>query len=222
MNNLRLKITSGVLAAYLFSVSLWGFEDFRYYLLAAAIALAAVAFSNRKRGRQMILPLLLVIGYFGSLAAISWLPGKILLGLLVAMLYYLYRLAPAADEPATLATGFLLLWFIWSWHFFFPLAWYNLLLLIFASFFLLYTAIFHDLLVSLVAALAMVEVAWAEAYWPVHFLTAAVMSFAVFYAISVGSREYFSGRLTRKKLYFQAGLILIVLTLTLFSSPWLP
>src|SRR3989344_2869407 len=75
---------------------------------------------------------------------------------------------------------------------------------------------------ALVCAFIQVEAAWAVFFWPVHFLTAAVVNFSFFYGIFVACSMHFEGPINRRSLYFQISLILIVLVVSLLSWPWSP
>lgn len=237
----NLTVVAGV-----FLIAIRTFSTSRALLLGVALAVGALAIidsiflriakKNLMHMLQVILPAFFMIGLFGTTAGISSLFLRICLGLLAAGLFYSYQIYLGEPLPAfledlfVLSTAFLLSIFLWSLNFFYsPPAWGTLLLssvlffpVFFQSFYKLEKGRGRAILLALVAILLISESAWVILFLPLHFLTAAVMQFGVFYTIYMLSLAHFSGRLTRKKVYFHVGLILIVLGISLLSSPWQP
>ena len=182
------------------------------------------------------LPVLYLAGYFGALAAVSAPAAKIVVAALGSSVFYLielFLLEPhprAVREIAVLSTAFLLQVTLWATSFFFVQPWWVLMSAVFFVSTGLYFLVFFSgglphrraFLWALVCAFIQVEAAWAVFFWPVHFLTAAVVNFSFFYGIFVVTAMYFEGPINRRSLYFQMGLILIVLVVSLLSSPWSP
>lgn len=215
------------------------------YYIGAALSFAVIIFSElrllRRRTRSradflwLVMPGLFLLGIFGTVAATQAGIG-IFFAILASYLFYFYhRHFPSPiplyiEQVFTLYGAFLLSIFLWSFNYFFTPAWWITTLLMFGGFFLLFLQAFYKMarppgeavFDALVMALLMVEVSWAVLFWPVHFFTAAVISFAVFYLAYMLGVQYFKGRLNRRKIYFQTSLISIVVLITLISSSWQP
>lgn len=197
-------------------------------------ALRLVSRAGENKYWLLLLPSLYLLGLAGILAAISLEAVKILVALLALGLFFLRQLSfphrpPVfVEELFPLAAGFVLLVSIWAGNFFFTPPWWAISLLTFFLFILVFRQIFFELnfppraawIWSLVSTLILVEVAWATLFWPVYFLNAAVVNFAVFYLLAVLTKLHFAGRLTSKKVYFQTAIILLVVLTSLLSSPW--
>jgi len=213
-------------------------------LFAGALAVAVVIANwyqtrSLRFGERLYdagLPVLFLFGYFGTLAAVSAPSMKVVVAALGAGIFYLFELylpsthPRAVGEVTVLTTGFLFQVTLWAGNFFFLLPWWALMCAVFTFssglFFLMF--VYRDLyrknalFWALICALVQVEIAWAVFFWPVHFLTAAVTNFACFYILFIVSSMHFEGRLHKKGVYFQIILILIVLLMSLLSSPWSP
>jgi hypothetical protein len=144
--------------------------------------------------------------------------------------YYFPKRAPRfVADVFFLAAVFLNLTLIWAANFFFTLPWWLVLLWIFVFMFLHFWLAFNtmkekerSIIYGLLSGLLALEIGWAVLFWPVHFLTAALMNFAAMYLIFIFSDLYFRRKLEKNKIVFQAGIILIVLILSLLTSPWQP
>lgn len=246
MKNLWLKISNGLTAILLLVLGLWRYEslqDFAWIGAGLIVADLALNFSVLRSLAKtkadyiwLILPVLFIIGLWGTAAATSSQAVKIFVMVSSVLFFYSYQIhlprRPSIFEEDffSLLSGFLLLIFVWSLNFFFtPPAW-SVTLLIFALFFAFFWQVFHKLrpfprestLWALICSLILIEISWGLLFWPVHFLTAAVVNFSVFYLLYMLGRLYFYSRLTKKKVYFQAALILVVLVFSLLSSSWRP
>jgi hypothetical protein len=182
--------------------------------------------------RGLILTILFLSGFFGSMAAVSALPIKLFLGFFGAVILFLGQIYPTKTllEILILLTAFLVSLSVWAWNFFFSPSWWVILLVTFGVFYLLFwqeglklTAGQAEVRVfPLIASLILVEVAWAILFLPLYFLTEALVSLVVFYAIFEFSKVYFMGGLTKKQVLFHSIIIGIVLGLGLVSSAWQP
>ncbi len=242
MKNLAWKISNALLAFLAAGIILRNFQEFTNYLWSASLLVALsigvyFAFGRGAHGAGSspfwgwVLPAVFLGGLLGVAGAVSALAAKLVLAIAGAAWFYLHQAFswPLAEhESFTLATGFLSLVFIWALNFFFTPPWWTLMTLTLGIFFLMFLQVFsetgqrppHLWLWSLLGALIMVEIFWTVLFLPVYFLTAAVLSFAAFYLIYVVTLFHFSGRLTKKKIYFQTGIILLVLIMSLLSSAW--
>jgi len=218
-------------------------SDFATYVIFSILSALAVFGINylllRRSGKAvifLILPTLFMVGTLGAMATISSMVLKITLGVVTAILFYLYesyfpdRHPAFFEEMFSLVVAFLVLVFLWGLYFFFGLAWWGLLVISGIIFALLFLQAFYKMnrrgqdltLMTLLAVILLLEISWTQFYLPVHFLTASVVGFAVFYLIYTLSRLHFLGKLSRDKVYFQVGMIAILVALSLFSSPWGP
>jgi len=201
-------------------------------ILAADFALAKRA--GRGRG-ELVLTGLFLFGYLGALAAAS--PGliRLFIALITASVFFAYHSRPPQGLPrksvfevVNIITAVYLLTFLWALNFFFAAGWWLTLLLVFGFFTLLFWQAFNKLRVPrsdvwpacVLSALIMTEIAWAAIYLPVNFITGAVAVFSPFYLIFMLSSSQARKRLSRDKVYFHVGIMLVVLFLSLVSSPW--
>lgn len=174
---------------------------------------------------ELLLPLLLLVGIFGTAAA-STITGTFFGVLGAYLVFHFYRLFPSRVprimlETFTLYTVFLYSAFVWSINYYFsPQPWVTLILIV-AGFFAMFRQS-ESLLGAWVGTLIMAEFAWVLLFWPVHFFTAAVVMLAVFYLIYMISHLSLIGKLSRRKIYFQVSLISIVVLIALLSSAWQP
>lgn len=240
------KITNIAGAVLVFVASLRSYQDISDYWWWAATAIGFLSIVNFislqriSRDRHdlllLLLPSLFLLGLFGTIGAISFAGTKLFVAVFAVFLLYFYQQHfPKAvpvfiEEIFTLSAAFLVFNFLWSVNFFFTPPWWGMIGLVFVFGFLLFWQAFYKigkpgneaLLQGLLCGLLAAESAWAILFLPVHFLTASVVSFMVFYVIYVLSSFYFAGRLTSKKIYFQLGLVALLLVLSLVSSPWQP
>ncbi len=209
--------------------------------LTAGIILVSEARGLRRTTKNphdllwLVMPLLFLVGIFGTVAATSVSIG-IFFAIFASYLFYFYhRHFPSPiplyiEQTFTLYGAFLFSVFLWSLNFFFTPPWWATSLLMLAGFFPLFLQAFYKMARqmresvqgALIASLLIVEISWTVLFWPVHFFSAAVVSFAAFYLIYMLSTQYFKGRLNRRKIYFQLSLISIVVFITLASSSWQP
>lgn len=182
---------------------------------------------------HLILPIMFLIGMYGTLAA-GPLVGTFFAVLASYLIYYYYRFFPKTipvfvEQTTTLFAAFLTAVFLWSLNYFFTPPWWTMVSLASVGFFILFWQTFYKIcepqkvaLGAVVGTLIMAEIFWAMLFWPVHFFTSAVVSFAVFFLVYVLSDLYFHGRLSRRMIYFQVSLISVVVLITLVSSSWQP
>ena len=222
-----------------------GAQRFGSYYFAVVISLVVILGLELRLLRRttrnladllwLLLPFLYLVGIFGTVAATSTGIG-LFFAIFASYLFYFYHnhfpspIPLYIEQTFTLYGAFLLSVFLWSLNFVFTPPWWVVSLLMFAGFFPLFLQAFYKMARSageagfdaFVAALLMVEISWAVLFWPVHFFTAAVVSFGAFYLLYLISMQYFKNRLNRRKIYFQVSLISIVVLITLMSSSWQP
>lgn len=246
MKNLLWRIINSVLAILIFGVAVTAYQGPKNYLLWGGIlvfVLSLVNFWKVKASHQIqfsgllvILPAVYVLGLFGTVAATSALGVKLFLSIAgaIGLLFYEWnypaRSAQPMEEIFTLLAAFLVLTALWAGSFFLHLPWWAVMLATFVIFYLVFWQGFHKMnilksdtvLWALISALIMAEIVWAISFWPVYFLTAAVVSFAGFYLVYILSDLHFKGALSAKQVYFQIAIILVVLLFSLVSSSWQP
>ena len=231
-----------------FILSIKPYEEIKDYVIVSAIVIAATLLLNalflrnlpfsQERGKyfSLILPIFFLVGMFGALATISntalkvFIAGGSMLIFGYHNLSFLQKPQKSDEDLFTFAAIFLILNFLWGVGFYFVLPWWTSTLLTFTIFFSVFSILIYRLgrknwevlLWALICSLILVEVSWAVLFWPVHYLTAALVPFSIFYLIYIMSGLYFEHRLTTNKVYFQTGMITIVLLLSLLSSSWLP
>lgn len=238
------KIINAIIGILIFALAAGEYSSlasYAYILSGFITGTTAINFFIiRKKARskidysRLILPSLFLIGFFSIIPVGGYRGVLLFVSILAAGLYYIYMenfpRKPSAwlEETFSMATGFLLLCALWIWNYFFTPPWVNFMLFSTLLFFLFFLQNLHKLakqtadatVLALLSALLIMEVIWSVLFWPVHFLTAAVMCFSVFYLVYILSAYYFDGRLTRRRIYFQCSIILTVLVISLLSSPW--
>lgn len=245
MPNFKRKLFNLFPVALIAAVSFWPWGSLAGFVWAsggtlaflALVYLGALAQAGRLQDYYLaFLPILYLLGFFGVLGAIALPSVKGLVAVLGVGAFALGQLDfpdPAAEfieEVFTLAGVFWVLAGLWAVNFFFAPPWWTVTILTLLFFFLFFWQAFRRLALSpnisllwaLMASLVAVEINTAILFWPVFFLTAAVASFAGFYLMYLLSRLYFTGRLTRKRIYFQTGIIALVVLASLLSSSWHP
>lgn len=240
------KTLSLVLSLAVLAVGTWNFSRVMSYAYTTIGVIALVGLANffilreQLRARAdylfLVLPIFFLLGLFGTIPAIAseWLVWPA--ALLAALLFLGYerkltqiKVPHWLEETFSLAAGFLVFAALWGWHYYFTPPWMNFILLIIAAFFVFFWQSIYKqlgsskniLVLSLISALVLMEIAWALLFWPVHFLTAAAASFAAFYLIYILSGYYFGGHLTRRRLVFQLIVVLFLVGFSLISSPWM-
>lgn len=71
-------------------------------------------------------------------------------------------------------------------------------------------------------ALLCAEAAWGLLLWPTHFFVDAVVLFSFFYLLWLFSFSAFFGKLSKQKIFWQVGIISIILILTFLTAAWKP
>ncbi len=230
------KILNFVLAAVILAVSVGRLKLSTFAWLAASFIFLSI-FINTIVGKRKrnVLSILFLVGYFGTIASISSFAIKLFVAIAAAFFFYLHETYDLKrrflfEDFFELSSGFLLLTFVWSFSYFFSPHWWVVMILTFVFFsvfafqmFLRWGVLAADaFLWALISALLMVEVSWTVLHLPVHFLTASVASFGVFYLLYQISLLYFTGTIAKNKIYFHAILITVAVILSLISSPWRP
>ncbi len=231
-----------------FILSIKPYEEIQDYMIVSGIIIAAVFLLNAfflrnfhfspERGKylSLILPTLFLAGMFGALATIPNTVLKVFVSAVSVLIFGYYNLdflqkpLKSDEDLFTFAAIFLVLNFLWGVGFYFVLSWWISTLLTFVVFFSVFSISIYRLgrenwevlLWALICGLILVEVSWAVLFWPVHYLTAALVPFSIFYLVYIMGGLYFEHRLTSNKVYFQTGMITIVLLLSLLSSSWQP
>ncbi len=217
------KIINAIFLGLILALSLKGYSSLGEFLRWTGIFIVTQLLLNyyllKEKAKNLIFPTLFLLGLFGTLAAISSLALKILLALLGSLLYW--KRTRLGKDLFPLSSAFLLLTLLWSVNFFFTPPWWLLSLLSFSLFFLWFWARF-SLLRTLLFSLIVVEISWAVQFLPVHFLTAAVIIFAIIYLMYMFTRLQQEQALTRQQIYFQTGMMVVLLLLTFLSSAWQP
>jgi hypothetical protein len=77
---------------------------------------------------------------------------------------------------------------------------------------------YFNFLIALVCA----QIVWGLLFWPTHYLVNGVVLFCIFYLLWIFSFSAFFGKLSVKKIYWQAALVLFVLIVTLATAAWQP
>ncbi|MDP3741223.1 MAG: hypothetical protein Q8R08_02750 [bacterium] len=237
------KILNSILTTLVFLMGFIAFDSWNRFVLAGLAILVIVIFVNYLRLKifgakmpdywQLVMPGLYVLGLLGALASISSLTFKILLDVVGSGVFYYYQtnflVNPESEvdqEFFTLSTALLVLVLIWSLNFYYHAPWWTTTLLTSICFFLMFSEIFYKIKVpsrilwATVNSLVLAEVHAAVLYWPVNFLTAAVIVFSVFYSLYIFTKLYFAHRLTSKRIYFHTALILAVVFGAVISSAW--
>lgn len=215
------RLVNILLSSSTVAASFINFTRLRDYLAASGVVIALAVAANFPR--RNFLPALFLVGFWGTMAATSSLGVKLFLAIVSGVLFYFYtRSNRQLSEVFILTTALLILTTIWAVNFFFTPAWYVSTLVLAVLMFLVFREIIPNLIFALIGTLALVEVFWAVLFLPVHFLTAAVIVFAGFYLLYMLTSLFFSGQLTRPKIYFHTGLTVTLLVLSLLTSAWQP
>lgn len=233
-----------LIAGFILFSGLVNFQSLSTFGLVALSIMAVVAATElvwnvkfQKRGMApAVLAPLFLLGYFGVVAGISNLVLKIFFSVAAAVLFFAFSVKDnkkrlnALEDIFTLVAAFFVLVFVWSIDLYFRPPWWANLLEFFGFFLLFFWQMFYKLgargienvVYALSSTLIIVEIGWTALFLPVHFLTAAAISFAFFYIIYTFSNLYFMGKLSTNKIYFHLVLILIVVLSSLASSAWQP
>ena len=237
------KITSFVLCFAPLAIVVVDFSNIYAFLAAGTTVIATTAlfdllvlrYGQKKSASgyfSALASVFFLLGLFGGLLAVSALAVKLAMAFAAGVLLYLYKsqkfaASAALDEAVLLSAAALLFATLWGINFYFARPWYILLALIALVFFpFLWQAFYatkartRALELALFTTLIIAETAWPLLFFPTHFLTTALIQLSIFYLIFHFSKLYFTGRLTRSTIYFQAGLAIVVMVLGLLSSPW--
>lgn len=221
---------------------MWNYGELEKFIFITGAILGAVVLIELLVSRFLSekplgfhLPVLLgffLLGLFGTVAATSSPAVKILLALLSAVLVY-FQSATAYQsvrEVFTIATAFLVSLSIWAWNFYFTAPWWSLTLLAFGSYLVIFWACeasfsqadSFQTIWPILAGLLMVEVFWAMLYLPLHYLTMALVTTTVFYALYEFFNLHIRGRLNRMQILFHSVFIIVILMASLLSTAWQP
>lgn len=119
---------------------------------------------------------------------------------------------------------------IWAIDFFFTPAWWLIMALVFVfSVILFWTGIFNThadlkekIIYSLLLAFALTEISWALLFWPLHFVSIAIVISVIFYLAWTITRLHFLGLLNKKKIAYYSGFSFLIIFVTLSTAVWLP
>ena len=119
---------------------------------------------------------------------------------------------------------------IWAIDFFFTPAWWLIMALMFVfSVILFWMGIFNThaerrekVIYTLFLAFALTEISWALLFWPLHFVSMAIVAAVIFYLAWTMARLHFLGLLNRKKIIYHSGFSVLILLVTLSTAVWLP
>jgi hypothetical protein len=75
---------------------------------------------------------------------------------------------------------------------------------------------------SFLIAFVCAQAAWGLSLWPTYYVVNALIAFSIFYLLWIFSFSAFFGKLTRNKIYWQLGLVLIILAVTLSTTSFRP
>lgn len=207
-----------------------------------ACSLAASAFLNRNliTGYLDITLLLPPVFWVASASALIIRQDSIYMQLVLAVAAALVfielqqRLSPVHHpllfENAMFLSAAGIFYAIWSYEFFFIPSWWIVMVLMFASSFLLLWTTFYSTpapvkeraLFSLFLAFLAMELTWGLLFWPVHYITFTVVVAGMYYLAATLCRFYLMGSLTSKKIVFHTVFISLVECIALFSARWLP
>lgn len=210
-----------------------------YALILLGLSAAANFFVLKKTEDSfwhLVPPSFFLAGFFAVSAAVSWPIAKIFLSAVAGLLFFIYenhfpqKHSIFLEELFVLVTGFLVLLGIAGVNFYFNLDWWIGSTLVFVLFFFIFSQQFYkmkrgdrrELLYAAAGSLIVFEFFWIALFWPVHFLTLAVIVFAVFYVVYMISNLTFAGHLTRRKVYFHVFFMLALVLSALLSSAWQP
>ncbi|MBI4053771.1 MAG: hypothetical protein HY397_00400 [Candidatus Doudnabacteria bacterium] len=119
---------------------------------------------------------------------------------------------------------------IWALDFYFtPGWWLNIILSAIASFVFFWagfsatpTSASSRLIFSLVLSLLFAEIAWTMLFWPLHFLTLALVFSCLFYLAWSLTRFHLMQALTKEKLVVHSSFVVLTVSFLLIVSKWFP
>lgn len=236
------RLLNLILSGAIFAVAIVRFASPARFILWGSLVIAAVIILCVLRLRTTVaprrdywlltLPILYILGLFGTLSAVSSLALKLVLSLAGSGVFYYYqtnfpKARPVLDEEFfTLTTALFVFVSVWSLNFFFRLPWWQVSILMFTTSFFLVLQAFYKMPVplpgvwSFVCALILLEIVTAVLYWPVNFMTSAVISFAGFYLCYIFFQLYYMRLLTKKRVYFHLSIIFALIFGSLITSAW--
>jgi len=75
---------------------------------------------------------------------------------------------------------------------------------------------------SFLLSLTMAEIIWTMNYWPFGYLTTGVVALIIYYVLWEMVRSHFLGTLSKNKAIFSLSMFLILVSMVLLSSKWMP
>lgn len=230
------RISSVTLSILMFVLILGTQVHFYFFLASLAFLILASLAVNFKRLNftwpHLLLPIIYIIGV-GSLYGIIGSFTIRLIFLIIASLTFYFLEMWLGRESHFLQNIFLLSVFAWYCGIFGVQFYLRLPGILFVIIIFLMTYLFalqgfagfnqpskkyFNILLSLLCA----EGAAGLLLWPTHFFIDAVVLFCLFYIIWLFSFSAFFGKLSRPKVYWQIGLIIIVLAVVLSTTAWKP
>lgn len=236
----------------LFLAGLEIFVFFRDFVLYAIIFLFFVSFFQAKkigkRWRYAIIPVLFSISSVALLYLIGLSYERQVFIILASAMYYLslfgsYRLAEySGDKTAKgmiAAVALASIFFVYTsayglyLNFLVPLYWLIIayllptLLVSYQYFSILKEAVSSEdkkdvWANSFLLSLAMAEIIWTMSYWPFGYLTTGAVALIIYYVLWEMIRSNFLGTLTKRKAIFSLSTFIILASLVLLSSKWMP
>lgn len=230
------KISSLTLSILLFLVFLGSASNLSVFLVSLAILIIATFVINVKRVGFLISHLALPTFYLlsaGIIFSIITSSTLRLIFLFIAAFLFLLIEIQLGKESHFLQNIYLLSAFsifigIFSAQFYFNFSIYWIGLISFVSSYFLIVQGFAGILLplkkyfSFVIALVCGQLALGLALWPTYFLVNAIVLFCAFYLLWLFAVSVFFGKLSRKKIYWQLALVILVLAITLSSAAWKP
>jgi hypothetical protein len=233
------KISSLVLALAMFMVflgSVRSVNDFYIFIASVGVLVVVVTAINIKRvgfsWSHLLLPIIYIIGVANIFMVITN-PSirSVFLFFASAVLYWIE--SQLGRESHFLQNVYLFSVFSWflglfAVNFYLDVATTWTVLIAFGVSYLLIAQGFagfslpakkyFNFLIALICA----QSVWGLLYWPTHYMVNAVVLFCIFYLLWIFSFSAFFGKLSLKKIYWQAVMVGFVLLVTLATAAWQP
>lgn len=231
-----IKISSLTLAVLMFLV-LFGSRTSPWIFAGAILGLILATLAiNFKRLNftwpHLMLPILYILATAGVFAMIPHHTWQIVFLVLSSLLFFFMEIRLGKEshllQNIYLLSGFGLFLTLFALEFYFRLPAYVFVPAIFVTTFILSVQGFTGFVLPakkyfyLLLALSCAEAAWGLTFWPTHFFVNAVVLFAVYYVLWLFSFSAFFGKLSRAKIFWQLGLVTVILVITLVTAAWKP
>ncbi|HYE22604.1 MAG TPA: hypothetical protein VD998_03375 [Verrucomicrobiae bacterium] len=230
------RVSSFTLALVLFSVLAGSANNISIFTASLVLLMVATFIINLKRiglsWAHLLLPMLFLLGVGSVFIVITSSTLRLVFLLGAAIAFYLLEMNLGREshllQNIYLLSAFALYVGIFSLEFYLQLNTTLILLLVFFVSYILSIQGFAGFSLPakkyfyLLIAVSLTEAAWGLTYWPTHYVVNAVVIFCLFYLLWIFSFSVFFGKLTRKKIFLQLGLVTFVLLITLTSAAWRP